>query len=270
MIQQDKPLATGGTSDVYEWQDGEVLKLFRKRHEYHPHEITATRAAHSVGLPVPAVVQTDLVEVDGREGIVFERIDGLTIPRYLDAHPEEVAACARAMAALHAEIHMRAAPATLIAQRQVFESAIGRVEVLTPKMKEVILKVLAHLPVHHMMCHGDFHAGNVIMSGQGMVAIDWSHGTRGNPLADFAQSSLLAMAWPWFLSQRGVSEAIQSRWRQFWDIYLARYRELCPYSEHELKSWQLVMATASQVLSRKPAPCWNTLIEDTFRDGIDL
>ncbi|ETW93395.1 MAG: hypothetical protein ETSY1_39410 [Candidatus Entotheonella factor] len=29
MMQQDQPLATGGTSDVYAWQDGQVLKLFR-------------------------------------------------------------------------------------------------------------------------------------------------------------------------------------------------------------------------------------------------
>ncbi len=121
-----------------------------------------------------------------------------------------------------------------------------------------------------MMCHGDFHPANIIMSEQGLVAIDWSHGTGGTALGDFAKSSLQAMAWPWFLSERGLSEAVQMRWRQFWDIYLESYRERCPYATEELRGWQLVMAAALHVIGRKPAPCWLTFIEETLRSGIDL
>ncbi len=270
MQQEDQPLATGGTSDVYAWQDGQVLKLFRRRSEYHPHEIEATRAAHGVGLPVPAVVQAELVEVDGREGIVFERVDGPTMSQYVNANPDALADCAHAMAALHAEIHKQAAPETLIDQRVVLAHAIGRVDALEPKAKETILHVMDVLPDGHRMCHGDFHPANIIMSTQGLVAIDWSHGTRGNSLADFAQSSLLAMAWPWFLAQRKLPELVQNRWREFWDIYLERYRALHPYSDDDLKGWQLVMAAALQVLGRKPAPHWFALIEDTLRSGVHL
>lgn len=270
MIQTDKPLATGGTSDVYEWQDGQVLKLFRKRSEYHPHEIRATRAAHDAGLPAPAVMGAELIEVDGREGIVFERIDGPTMSQHVNDNPDKLADCARGMAVLHAEIHSQPAPETLIAQRKVLTFAIGRVDVLEPKAKEAILEVLDALPVGEMICHGDFHVANILMSARGLVAIDWSHGTRGNPLADFAQSSLMAMAWPWFLAQRGLPELVQTRWRGFWDIYLERYRELRPYSDDEFKGWQLVMAAAAHVLNRKPAPCWYALIEDTLRSGFRL
>lgn len=193
MVQPGKLLATGGTSDVFEWQDGQVLKLFRRHSEYHPYEIAATRAAHVIGLPVPAVVGTELVEVNGREGIVFERIDGPTMAQYVNAHPDKVADCARAVATLHADIHAQSAPEGLIAQRQVLAFAIGRVEVLASKTKEVILQVLDALPVGDKICHGDFHAANIMVSAQGLVVIDWAHGTRGNPLADFAQSLLLAM-----------------------------------------------------------------------------
>src|SRR5262245_46851290 len=66
----------GYCSDVYAWGDGQVLKLFhgplgRARAE---REYRATRAVHAAGLPAPAAYE--LLEIDGRCGVVFERING--------------------------------------------------------------------------------------------------------------------------------------------------------------------------------------------------
>ena len=270
MIQRDQPLATGGTSDVYAWQDGQVLKLFRRQLEYHAHEITSTRAAHDAGLPVPAAVEANMIDLDGREGILFERVDGPTMSQYVNAHPDKLADCARAMAALHVQIHMQPAPQALLTQRQMLDFALSRVNFLEPKAKATIRRVLDVLPESHMMCHGDLHPANIIMSTQGLVAIDWSHGTGGTPLGDFAKTSMQAMAWPCFLSERGLCETVQTRWRRFWDVYQESYRNQQPYAEEELKSWQLVMAAALHVIGRKSAPCWLTFIEETLRTGIHL
>lgn len=269
MTQKGRRLAAGGTADIYEWQHGCVLKLFRERADYHQHEITATHVAHHVGLPVPAV-EEDLVEVDGREGIVLERVDGPTMTQYVNTHADEVADCARAMAALHAEIHVHPVP-TMLSYRDVLVWAIGQVDELDPKAKETILHVLDVLPVGHTMCHSDFHPSNIIMSAHGLVVIDWAVGTRGNSLADFAQTSLLAMAWPSLFSAK-TPELVWTRWGVFWDIYLQQYRELRPYSDEELKGWQLVVAAALLFLGARPAPKprWLAFIEATLQTGICL
>jgi hypothetical protein len=69
----------GYSSDVYAWGEGRVLKLFHTRdgRERAEREYAATRAIHAAGLPVPAAHEQ--VEVEGRYGIVCERIDGVSL-----------------------------------------------------------------------------------------------------------------------------------------------------------------------------------------------
>lgn len=38
------------------------------------------------------------------------------------------------------------------------------------------------------LLHGDFHAGNLVLKGDQIYAIDWSYGKRGNPTEDFVRN----------------------------------------------------------------------------------
>src|SRR5262245_33786897 len=82
-----EPLAKGFTSDVYAWGKGQVLKLFLSSVPTATieREFRTTRAVHAAGLPVPAAYK--LVEVEGRRGIVFERIHGDSMFRHVQARP---------------------------------------------------------------------------------------------------------------------------------------------------------------------------------------
>src|SRR5581483_1674225 len=85
---QNAPLVGKGyCSDVYAWGEGRVLKLFHGRDtdEQARREFTATRAVHAAGLPAPATYE--VVEVDGRSGVVFERVDGVSLLGYTQAKP---------------------------------------------------------------------------------------------------------------------------------------------------------------------------------------
>jgi len=64
--------SSGATADVYAYGDGRALKLFRERAGHHSNEILAARVAADAGIPTPGVWGEGLVEVDGREGIVFD------------------------------------------------------------------------------------------------------------------------------------------------------------------------------------------------------
>src|SRR5687768_9068383 len=58
-------LARGFTSDVYDWEQGRVLKLFFPGlpHEKAEREFRVTRAVHAAGLPAPAAFE--VIEIDG-------------------------------------------------------------------------------------------------------------------------------------------------------------------------------------------------------------
>jgi tRNA A-37 threonylcarbamoyl transferase component Bud32 len=243
-------LAKGATADVYAWGDGRVLKLFTERTPWHAHEISATRAAQEAGLPVPAPVG-GLIEVDQREGIVLERVDGPTMNEYLQDHPDQVEDYARQAAELHARIHSTEVP-ELPPLIELLGLTIEQADPLEDATRHAVLDLLGGLPVGESLCHNDFYPNNIIVSRRGLVVIDWAIGTRCNPLADYARTWLISRMWLDGL-EMGAPEQVRLLWLRFWSTYLQRYGELRSTSSEALLPWQIVVATASLAWDRSIA-----------------
>jgi tRNA A-37 threonylcarbamoyl transferase component Bud32 len=240
-------LAKGTTADVYAWGEGRVLKLFTERTPWHANEVAATRAAREAGLPVPALID-GLIEVSQREGIVFERVDGPILTEYLQDHPGQVKDCARQAAELQVRIHATVAP-ELPPLIDILKWTIGQADPLEEATRRAVLDLLGRLPCGESLCHNDFYPSNIIVSGRGLVVIDWAIGTRGNPLADYARTWLVSRLWLDGL-ERGAPEQERLLWRRFWSMYLERYGELQPSSAEALLPWQIVVAAASLTWDR--------------------
>ncbi len=230
-------------AEIFAWEDGWALKLFRDwvseadaRYEYE-----CAQRAHTAGAVTPAV--RDFVRMEGRFGIVMERVDGPTMLAALTAQPWRLVELARKLAELHAQMHACAAPGWP-SQREQMEDAIRRAGAERPAARDAVLQALAMLPDGDRLCHGDFHPDNVIMTARGPVVIDWISGVRGHPLADVARSSLLArlgdpppgMKGRWLLQLgRGL----------FHEVYLRRYFQLRPeLARAELAAWELPVVAA--------------------------
>src|SRR4051794_31603903 len=69
-------IGEGAFSEAYAWAPGQVVSLFKGRvsHLLGRHEVRMIRAAHAAGVPVPEVFGE--VTLDGRFGIVLERLEG--------------------------------------------------------------------------------------------------------------------------------------------------------------------------------------------------
>ena len=83
-------IARGNTSDIWTWTAETVVKVLHPGIPAHWASIEAdiTQRVLAAGFPVPA---TDgVVEVDGRPGIVLERIDGETMWQHMKAAPSEM------------------------------------------------------------------------------------------------------------------------------------------------------------------------------------
>src|ERR1051326_6978314 len=80
-------LGEGRTAEIYAWGETEVLKLYRPGWPTSSVEQEA-HISHLVAetlLPVPAV--GGMVEIDGRLGIVFERIAGKSLVEHFVTRP---------------------------------------------------------------------------------------------------------------------------------------------------------------------------------------
>ena len=72
-------IGEGAFSEAYAWAPGQVVKLFKAgvSHQFGRHEVRMIRAVLAAGLPVPEVFGE--VTLDGRFGIVLQRLDGPTL-----------------------------------------------------------------------------------------------------------------------------------------------------------------------------------------------
>jgi len=92
------------------------------------------------------------------------------------------------------------------------------------------------------LCHGDFHPGNLMVSGQDIIIIDWIDASSGNPLADLARTTIIFQGAvetrqipnPW---QRIMIRILHSR-------YLRDYFTLQPGGEGEYTRWLSIIAAA--------------------------
>jgi hypothetical protein len=72
-------IGEGAFSEAYAWAPGQVVKLFKAgvSHLLGRHEVRMIRAVRAAGVPVPEVFGE--VTLDGRFGIVLERLEGPTL-----------------------------------------------------------------------------------------------------------------------------------------------------------------------------------------------
>jgi thiamine kinase len=233
-------IAHGATADVLAWDAGYILKLFHTGTDRATVEREAhiTRAVHAVGVPVP--VPGQVVEHDGRYGLVYERVDGAVMAEQLYRHPWELFRFARMLAKLHHELHFRPAP-DLRRQRIHLEHKIRHADI-EDDLKQAALDKLADLPDGDALCHGDFHPANVMVTSHGTLIIDWQDASIGNPLADVARSLILIRIG---IPAPGLSGMIMRASRLlFGHLYLAHYIRLNPGTDSEIQRWIPVVAAA--------------------------
>jgi aminoglycoside phosphotransferase (APT) family kinase protein len=192
-------IAEGGCSEVYEWENGEkVVKLAKANTDIHAirREFNSNRVAWDLGLPVAQPYE--LIDIEGRAGIVFERIEGepllvrLMKQIFQNTHvsgileSDENQADLRITAQILSRIHGHS-DTTMPSQRDFMKYSINNAKHLTDDEKSAIIHRLEQLPLKQQLCHGDPNPGNILIRDGKPIVIDWMDAATGNPEADLAE-----------------------------------------------------------------------------------
>jgi len=234
-----KFIAAGRTADIYEWETGYVLKLFHNwmSAEDIEYEFQMAHAVHSSGL-APSV--KPMVQHEGRNGLIYERVEGHSMFEIFKRSIWRSYWLARKMADMHFQLHQSSVQSTLPGLKTKLERKLQNATALPSSFRQRLTEKLASLPEGNRICHGDFHPGNIMLNGDEGKVIDWIDASRGNPLADVARTSIL------LLGAAGTFPNPLLRTIVVWfhSIYLKHYFSLQKNGESEYRVWLPIVAGA--------------------------
>jgi hypothetical protein len=198
-----------------------VVKLFAPQFETLANvEFERARAIRAAGAPCPAV--HGMVEVDGRTGVVFDRLAGPSLLAQRGA--------AFTLAHLQADLHDLPSP-------------------VLPQLADTLASWgLDGIEPGRSLFHGDLHPGNVLRHEDGWQVIDWSNGHLAPPAADVA-CSVLAIG---YRGLRGADASLDVHRRRVRaaERYLDAYRALRPAALLNLPMW--LMTIGRLLLAQEP------------------
>ncbi|WP_203289928.1 aminoglycoside phosphotransferase family protein [Metabacillus sp. cB07] len=230
-------MGTGNTAKVIAREGGTVAKVFYRHiaSDFIEYEFAIYEEIAKTPLQVPRLFSFEKEE----HALIFERIYGASLMAEMKRSPLFMPYHIRLLAKCHTDIH-NCRDLLLPVLRDRLALRISQSNHLNEREKEKILSHLDGLPDHErVLCHGDFHPDNVLITKEGHVIIDWADAAAGSRLADIARSFLL-------INYGGLtSSRVQGVFRRILAGYYVRcYRKTEPFAKSELQKWILPVAAA--------------------------
>ncbi len=243
-MDRGRMIGQGRTADVYEWDQNQVLKLFKERIPEHliENEFNTSIEINRLGLPSPKVIAKILYE--GRDGIIYEKVQGVSMLKNILSKPWLIAKEAKRLAELHFKVHQSCSN-ELPALKLRLENNIKHTNLISAEKKNIIIGYLNNLPDGQCVCHGDFHPDNIFILPERVIILDWMTATKGSPEADVARTTLLLRVSslpeqiPTFL--RVIVNILRSK---LYKEYIKAYLELSHFAPEEIDKWELPVAAA--------------------------
>src|SRR3954451_22634528 len=117
-------IGEGAFSEAWAWAPGQVVKLFRPgvSHLLGRHEVRMIRAVRAAGVPAPEVFGE--VTLDGRFGILLERLDGPTLWHLSRTGAVTFEQAGAIVAATAISVHKTPAPPEVLSIRKYMEDSL--------------------------------------------------------------------------------------------------------------------------------------------------
>ncbi|MCW7495197.1 phosphotransferase [Leptospira levettii] len=235
------PFAIGRSADLYTLPNNQVLKLFFP--SANPKEI---EAEYENTLEVYRLHATKMqcygkVKVGKRLGIIFDRLEGISLTKLPDKNPIELFRIANNLANIHFQMHQTKTQKLKDIKEILNECLVGKpLEFLSEEEKKTIREYIKNLPEGNSVLHLDFHPENVIVKGKDRIVIDWMTAAKGNPCADVSFTQLLftdAELWP---GTPKLKILFYTLIRKFiLSGYLKAYKHLSGITDSDLNRWRL-------------------------------
>ncbi|MCP4251819.1 MAG: phosphotransferase [Candidatus Scalindua sp.] len=183
-------IGTGRTAEVYDYENGKVLKLF-----YTDYSVKAIEEEYLIAKNISSVTSLvpkvyDIVHNKNRTGIVYDKIEGKMLSDYLSGNLINARKIIRKFAQTQKEISDINVE-NILNNTDKLRERITSSRLLSDSEKETVLKYLSIIN-NNELCHGDYHPENVFVDqNYDFKVIDWANMFVSNKYIDIARTYYL-------------------------------------------------------------------------------
>lgn len=254
-------IGIGRTAEVFKYKNNQILKLYYKNipETMALQEYKINKILSDTQLPIAKCY--NLINEEERVGIIFEEIQGQSLMSLMSKRPWYIKSFAEKFAELHYSIHKRI-DIELPCIKSQMKFNIDKTALLDVSQKEKIYNYIDTLPNDNILCHGDFHPDNILISKEKSYVIDWMTASKGSLFSDLARTSLLFKYGVLPDDIGKFSQIIIEFGRnKFLKAYLKKYIELSNISLDEIEKWELPHM-ASRLIEHVPVKEKELLIKE--------
>ena len=181
-------IGAGACGEVFRLDDETIIKLYYPRVKKEEIEQEKALAKKAFVMGVPTAISYDIVEADGRTGVVYELIKSKTIGELIrgdEGHLEEYvamyAAVCRQIPGIAAE------PGQLPSFKDINRSDIPNVTGITEEERAYLHRFLDLIPDRMNCLHGDLNINNIMVQNGECCLIDMGEFSTGTPMFDLSR-----------------------------------------------------------------------------------
>ncbi len=190
-LDSSKMLGRGANGAVYQYKEDSIVKLYFRDSALEEIEREKKMAREALILGIPTAISLGIVMSDGKYGLEYEFIQSNTMSGEMMTHPEKWDILAAQFVELTQTLHntphkIGRRGGQFPAARDMLLELIDGSSNGTPELRARCIAFINAIPEGNTLVHGDFHPGNVMLSGDEPLIIDIADLSYGHPLFDLA------------------------------------------------------------------------------------
>ena len=181
-------IGAGACGEVFRLDDETIIKLYYPRVKKEEIEQEKTLAKKAFVMGVPTAISYDIVEADGRTGVVYELIKSKTIGELIRGDEDHLEEYVDMYAAVCRQIHgIEAEPGQLPSFKDINRSDIPNVTGITEEERAYLHRFLDLIPDRMNCLHGDLNINNIMVQNGECCLIDMGEFSTGTPMFDLSR-----------------------------------------------------------------------------------
>ncbi len=181
-------IGAGACGEVFRLDDETIIKLYYPRVKKEEIEQEKALAKKAFVMGVPTAISYDIVEADGRTGVVYELIKSKTIGELIRGDEGHLEKYVDMYAAVCRQIHgIEAEPGQLPSFKDINRSDIPNVTGITEEERAYLHRFLDLIPDRMNCLHGDLNINNIMVQNGECCLIDMGEFSTGTPMFDLSR-----------------------------------------------------------------------------------